>query len=106
MCVYCLLYLFVHFHQEKQKDDDKKKKLGLALCEEAVTKGIPRTMENHREAEPIMITNLQDEDFVAKEANDHYMQYYYKVWYYISLSREKCIMSLQLLSVLIISPSV
>ena len=100
MCVYCLLYLFVHFHQEKQKDDDKKKKLGLALCEEAVGK---RTMENHREAEPIMITNLQDEDFVAKEANDHYMQYYYKVWYYISLSREKSIMSLQLLSVLIIS---
>ena len=79
ICAFFLLYLFAHFHQEKRKEDDKKKKLRLALGEEAVPKGIPRTIENAREAEPNMITDLQDEDLVAEEQNDHYTQYYDKV---------------------------
>jgi len=67
-----------NLRREKRKEDDKKKKLRLALGEEAVPKGIPRTIENAREAEPNMITDLQDEDLVAEEQNDHYTQYYDK----------------------------
>jgi len=55
--------------------DEKLKKKRELLGEEAVPKGIPRTIENARKEEEYMIKDAQDEDLVIEELNDNYAAY-------------------------------
>ena len=49
------------------------------MGEEAVPKGIPRTIENQREEDEFIIKDFQDEDIRIEELNDNYAAYADKV---------------------------